>query len=323
MMENLSPPIRDFEGLSITVVGDLILDQFLWGDVERISPEAPVPVVQISRESYRLGGAANVALNLASLGARPLLSGVVGDDSWGRVFLKAMEDEGLETDGIVVQPELTTTVKTRIIAHRQQVCRADREARGALSSESRRKVSDKTRAFLEASRGLILSDYAKGVLDESTCQQLIGRAGEAGVVSAADPKPEQFHFYRGASLVTPNLKEAETAAGRVAAGRQELEELGRQLQSAFQLENLLITRGAEGMSLFEGPKIVHLPTVARDVFDVTGAGDTVIAVIVLAAAAAVPLSEAADLANHAAGVVVGKVGTATVTPEELEASLES
>lgn len=318
---NLSRWISELEGRKIAVIGDLILDEFIWGSVRRISPEAPVPVVEVDRESTRLGGAANVAVNLVSLGAEPLLVGILGNDSASNSFCENLESHKISRDGLVFDPSRLTTVKSRIIAHQQQVCRTDREDRSPISSAVRTEVAEQAGRAISESDAVILSDYSKGILAEGTARMLIERARSSGRFLAVDPKLRDFAAYRGATVITPNKKETEAASGIPLESFSDLRRAARRLLETAESKALLVTLGEAGMALFEGDQVFEIETAAREVFDVTGAGDTVIAVFTLAAAAGAPLYEAALLANHAAGVVVGKVGTAAVYPEDLKRSL--
>ncbi|HSR67861.1 MAG TPA: D-glycero-beta-D-manno-heptose-7-phosphate kinase [Acidobacteriota bacterium] len=313
---------RRFQGCRILVAGDIILDRFVWGSVERISPEAPVPVIEVKRESVHLGGAANVACNLAALGARPRLVGLVGDDSPAKQLRRELQAQNIDDGGLLVDDQRRTTTKTRIIAGHQQVCRADREdrlpARGSLLAD----LTATCRKYLDECQAVVLSDYAKGALVPELVRLLIEQAGEEGRYLAVDPKSSDFSIYRGASIITPNQKEAEAAAGMPILDEDSLLRAGDRLRQEAGLGALLITRGEEGMTYLDARSQVHIPTVAREVYDVTGAGDTVIAVFALAIACDAHPVQAAQLANHAAGIVVGKLGTAQVSPDELLESLK-
>jgi len=300
----------------------MILDRFIWGRVDRISPEAPVPVIDITRETVHLGGAANVANNLVALGARPIPLGVIGADEAGQELKREFERLGIETDGVVVQESRVTTVKTRIIAHNQQVCRADKESRLPVAGETLRVLIDKASEVLPRSAAVILSDYMKGLLVTPLIDYLVENCRKRDLFLAVDPKADDFCIYRGASIITPNKREAERASGLIISDDESLVRAGNRLLEQTGTEHVLITRGEEGMTLIGRGDYVHLSTLAREVFDVTGAGDTVIATLTLAVAAGATVREAAYLANHAAGIVVGKVGTAAATAEELRASLE-
>ena len=320
-MNKLIEIVERFEGCQVAVIGDLILDEFIWGTVDRISPEAPVPVVRVTRESECLGGAANVAQNLKALGAEPVLIGVIGEDEAGERFIRCMRDLGLSEECMIRDSDRRTTIKTRIIAHHQQVCRADRETGAPLTSSKRSRLIESASEVFRRSRSVVLSDYAKGVLTDGIGAELIARARNNERFVAVDPKVSDFRVYQSASIITPNKKETEHAAGIPVTSEEDLLRAGRSILEEAGVENLLVTRGEEGMTLFEGEEVSHIPTVAREVFDVTGAGDTVIGTFSLAIAAGATIREAALLANHAAGIVVGKLGTATASKAELLASL--
>jgi len=318
--QGLPQLLSKFGDQPVVVTGDLMLDQFIWGEVDRISPEAPVPVVKISRESFHLGGAANVASNLSTLGARPLLIGITGRDEAGEKLLEQLKSQGLSTEGVIQVDGRATTVKTRIIAGHQQVCRTDRESSDAVTEAHLEQIRASFREALSCSTGVILSDYAKGVLPVSIVPEFIQAGREAGAFVAVDPKGRDFSIYENASLITPNKREAEEASGVEIENDTSFVEAGRKLIETSRVGYLLITRGEEGMTLFEGQEHTHIPTVAQEVFDVTGAGDTVIASLTLSVVAGASVREAAIVANHAAGVVVGKLGTATATVDEILSS---
>ncbi len=305
-------------GAVVGVVGDVMLDRFVWGRVTRISPEAPVPVVTIEREDYHLGGAANVARNLASLGASPLLLGIVGEDEAGASLRRALGERGLSAEAVLSDLSRRTTVKTRIIAHSQQVVRADWESTEDIAGE----VETRTLALLEEvvrrSKVLVLSDYSKGALTPKVIARAIAASKARGVPILVDPKVHRYRLYRGVTLVTPNVNEAARFTGIEVRSEEDLERAAARILEDLDCEAVLITLGELGMSLYErGREPLHIATAAREVFDVTGAGDTVIATAALALAGDESLSRAAELSNRAAGIVVGKLGTATVTPEEL------
>ena len=313
--------VEQFADQPILVVGDLMLDRFVWGRVERISPEAPVPVVEVVKETVHLGGAANVAYNLAVLKARPLLVGVVGSDEAGDRLVEELHRQEISSEGIVRDKGRSTTIKTRIIAHNQQVCRTDREDKTPLSQGTVDQMRSAYQTLLEQVQGMILSDYAKGALSAALVVDLIQEARQAKKFLAVDPKSGDFSVYRGASIVTPNKKEAVRASGVEIVDEASFIQAGEKLLEVIASDYLLITRGEEGMTLFEGKEHSHIPTVAREVFDVSGAGDTVIASLTLAVAAGASIRDAAILANHAAGVAVGKLGTAAATGEEILSSI--
>jgi len=313
-----------FRDRRIAVLGDLMLDRYLWGRVERISPEAPVPVVEIERESFTLGGAGNVGANLAALGARPVLLGVLGEDDAAQRILVALAERGVDAAGVVRDPSRPTTLKTRLVAHAQQVVRFDFESRAELSGAALAALLDRIAAVLPRCEGLIVSDYGKGVVIPATLEASLRVARERGFEVSVDPKESHIDAYRGVSLLTPNQHEAGYVQGTRVRDEKSLMEVGWGLQRRLDARAVLVTRGPEGMSLFErGGAYTHLPTMAREVFDVTGAGDTVVSVAALALAAGAEFPEACHLANHAAGVVIREVGTACCSPRQLLESLEA
>ncbi len=321
-LDSLQGIVDRFAGRRLLVLGDAMLDHYIWGRCERISPEAPVPVVDVQRESTSLGGAGNVAANLASLGAEPVLVGVLGDDEHGRQMLDAFAERGVNTRGLVRDASRPTTFKTRILAQNQQVVRADWESRAELEGPVLFAVLDMLARELPRCEALIVSDYGKGVITRVVLERAIGLARAQGIPTAVDPKESHIDAYQGVSLLTPNQNEAGWVMGRRITDEKSLMEVGWGLQQRLDAECALITRGAEGMSLFEkGGRYTHLPTVAREVYDVTGAGDTVVSVAALALAAGADYPEACYLANHAAGIVIREVGTASCSPAELKASL--
>jgi D-beta-D-heptose 7-phosphate kinase/D-beta-D-heptose 1-phosphate adenosyltransferase len=303
---------------SVLVLGDVMLDEYVWGEVRRISPEAPVPVVEARRRTYTPGGAANVAVNVAAFGGRVWLGSVIGRDQPGACLRQALLEHGVEVGGLIVSADRPTTTKTRIVAHNQQIARVDSEARHAVCNEIEDALMSWITTQMPNADACIISDYGKGLGSARLTQFLIRAAQQAGKPVIVDPKGTDYSKYRGATLVTPNVLEAERAANREVNGDDDLGPIAGQLRNVLDDSALLITRGAEGMSLFmNGDAPIHIPTVARQVFDVTGAGDTVIGTLALALAAGARMEMAVRLANIAAGIVVGKVGTAAVTPEEL------
>ena len=309
------------EGRRVLVVGDVMLDEFLWGRVARISPEAPVPVVEITSQTFRLGGAANVACNVRSLGGRAVVAGVVGRDPAGDRLRDALVLGGVE-DALADDDGRPTTHKTRIIAHHQQVVRADREETGEIGTAVEDALGDALRHSARGVAAIILSDYQKGVVTPRLMKKVLDAARREGVPLLVDPKVRHFALYRGAAVVTPNQMEAEQATGVRIRDTAGLHEAGRMILKTLRCRAVVITRGEHGLALFEQDrKPVEIATAAQQVFDVTGAGDTVIASLALALAAGATLPEAAMLANYAAGVVVGKIGTATVLPEEVLAAI--
>jgi len=320
MNKKLGEIISRFAGKTILVVGDVMLDEYIWGEVERISPEAPVPVMRVKNETWVPGGAANVSHNISSLGGRSVIAGVIGDDAPGRKLSALLRENGIDARGLMIDPDRPTVTKSRILAGHQQIVRIDREVTHDLSDSLRADILKSIGEMIDEIDGIILEDYAKGVINQELIRELIVLAESRKIFIVVDPNSYRQLSYRGASLISPNYKEAVEAAG---LGREvELEELGRTLIKKWGSRSVLITLGEEGMCLFEkGKKSFHIPTIAREVFDVSGAGDTVIGTVSLSLAAGAELEEAASLANSAAGVVVGKLGTATVTSEELRNAL--
>lgn len=311
---------------TVVVWGDVMLDEFVWGDVTRISPEAPVPVVDIRRESAHLGGAANVLANLRSLGVGATVVGVVGADRAGeRVRAELREAGALYTDeALIVDVSRPTTVKTRIIAHSQLVVRADRERRAHVDGLVEERVVAALRKLLRGAAALVVSDYDKGAVTPGALAEVLPAAEVAGVPVLVDPKIRNFNFYRPATLITPNHHEAMRLTNTEEDDDDGMTRAARAIREGLGCRSVLITRGERGMMLLEDAgEPVFVPTAAREVYDVTGAGDTVIATLAASLAAGASLVEAAMLANHAAGIVVGKVGTATTTAEELLASFQS
>ncbi|MDF1593518.1 MAG: D-glycero-beta-D-manno-heptose-7-phosphate kinase [Desulfobacterales bacterium] len=307
-----------FSGCNILVIGDLIIDEYIWGEVERISPEAPVQVVSVKSEGYTLGGAGNVVNNLRSLGAGVSVMGVIGSGSHGDLMLKKFADLGVDTGAVIREKDRPTTRKTRVIAASQQVLRIDHETRREISAQTFLKLTDDLEAGIAAADMVLISDYGKGVVTPALFSRIIEIARGLGKRTVADPKGIHFDKYNGVTLLTPNLKEAALAAGIEMITPATPIEAGERLLKTLKIENLLITCGKDGMVLFEkGEEPFQIRAEARQVFDVSGAGDTVLAVLGLALAAGASLRSAAGVANTAAGIVVGKVGTATVSPKEL------
>jgi len=308
--------VRKFKGRKVVVLGDIMLDKYLWGSVSRISPEAPVPVVEVKRDSLCLGGAGNVCRNLESLSAVPVLVGVVGKDAEGR-WIRRNAPDGR---GIIPDPRRPTTVKTRIIAHHQQVVRVDLEKKKAVPAEMEERLLDLVRK--EECGGIVLSDYSKGMLTAGLVGGVLAHAEANGIMVFVDPKVENIDLFSPVTLITPNHVEAEKIVGHECRTNAQVERAGKEILSLVRSRYLILKRGEQGLSVFEaGRKPVHIPTIAQEVFDVTGAGDTVIAAAALALMAGATILEAACLSNAAAGIVVGKIGTAAVTPEELIAAL--
>jgi len=310
--------VHGFRNRRVLVLGDLMLDKYIWGNVSRISPEAPVPVVEVRKSTSALGGAGNVAHNLQGLMAAPLLVGVVGDDEEGRWIKKNVPDGR----GIFLDADRPTTVKTRIIAHHQQVVRVDQEKKQAVSPD----IEERIVRFIRKEKyaGIIVSDYNKGIVTKSIMPRVLAHAAEARIPVFVDPKVENFSLYSPVTFISPNHHEAERVVRHACGTEAEVEQAGREILDMISCRYLILKRGEQGMSIFErGKKPAHIPTIAREVFDVTGAGDTVIAAAALALLGGLSIKEAAVMANAAAGVVVGKIGTATCAPEELLAAIEN
>ncbi len=311
--------LGQLSGRNIVVLGDVMLDEFIWGDVSRISPEAPVPVVDIKRESTHLGGAANVLANLLALGANACVIGVIGHDFAGeRIRSSVREKSALQTDALLIADDSRpTTIKTRIIAHNQMVVRADREHRGAVNGETEARIIAAVKSALENAHALIVSDYDKGVITPRILAEVLPSAyGRMPVL--IDPKLRNFDAYRPATLVTPNHYEALQVTNLEEDSDRALQTAAKTIRARLGCDAVLITRGERGMMLVEGNRDpVFVATAAREVYDVTGAGDTVVATLAAALAAGASMTEAAVLANQAAGIVVGKLGTATASAQEI------
>ena len=308
--------IRGFKDRNILVIGDIILDHYIWGRVSRISPEAPVPVVEVTREEFLLGGAANVAHNIVSLGGRASVIGINGQDIAGEALMNILIQRGVNVDGIFTENR-PTTVKTRVIAHNQQVVRFDREDRKYVDGKILKGVLGHINSVLLSYDAVILSDYQKGMISSELIRNIVKKAKPGDMFIAVDPKVGHFDFYKGVSLITPNVMEASNGANIEIRDDRTLLRAGKGLLKKLFCKAVLITRGEQGMSLFEKNRVTHIPTVARKVYDVTGAGDTVISAFTLARASGAAMEDAAVIANHAAGIVVAEVGTAVATPEQL------
>jgi D-beta-D-heptose 7-phosphate kinase/D-beta-D-heptose 1-phosphate adenosyltransferase len=305
------------------IVGDLMLDEHIWSKVNRISPEAPVVVADVSRISHVPGGCGNVAANITALGGYPILVGIVGRDSSGDKLQRALRNLGIDTRHLITTSERPTTLKSRIIAGSQQVVRVDREEKDQVSDKLSRHILSVASQLIKKADAVIISDYGKGVLSSQNCQQIIRLAKRARKPVLVDPKGNDYSKYRGITIMTPNRLEAETATGIKIVDPDSLEKAGQKLMREQKLTSLMITRGREGLSLFEkGKKRFDIPAVPREVFDITGAGDTVIATLALGIAAGAALHDAALLSNYAASVKVGKIATQPVFRMELEEALE-
>lgn len=308
-----------FHGQKILVIGDVMLDSAVWGKVERISPEAPVPVVQVQRETFTAGGAANVANNITALGGQACLVGLVGADRNAEIFQQVLKNKKIKTDYLVADPRRPTIRKNRIMAIPQhQLLRIDEEEIKPVGEALEKKVLSRLPAILAGAKVVIISDYAKGMISLKVAQQVIQLARRQNIPVVVDPKPSHKDYYRGATVIKPNKKEALEMSGAdnvLEAGRQLREELG---------SNIVLTRGEDGVTIFEGKRQpATIRTKAREIFDVSGAGDTVVATLALGLGSGAKLREAAEIANYAAGVVVGKVGTATLDIKELKQAIKS
>lgn len=316
--------ISKFTRSGVLVVGDVMVDHFIWGKVSRISPEAPVPVVDVQKDSVMLGGCANVLNTIYAMGGRVFVAGVVGADDIGKGLLRQLRERDIDTGGIIVERGRPTTLKTRVVAHGQQVVRFDSESRKPIPPMSRTKILAYVRSLRDKIGAVVISDYSKGVVSRELIDGIKNIVRGSSIFLCVDPKQSDFSVYSGVHVITPNHHEAARAAGMEMVNGDDLLKLGEELLTKFDFQSLLITRGEEGMSLFERKRKIdhtHFSAQAKEVYDVTGAGDTVIGVLALALAAQANLREATSLANHAAGIVVGKVGTSTVSQQELIGAL--
>ena len=310
--------LQRFPQASLLVIGDLILDHYVMGRVSRISPEAPVPVVHVESETLRLGGAANVFNNILALGGKADLCGVIGADESGRLLLKELGKSRSGRGGVIIDHDRPTTRKSRVIAHNQQIVRYDMEGRQELKGTLQKRLLRYVESRIRELSCIVVSDYAKGVVSAALMTELTRLAALRKIPIIVDPKVEHFGYYKGVTVITPNHLEATQAAGLHGDDDQIINQAGAVIRQRLGCQSVLITRGEKGMSLYEGEGTSwHLPTQARQVYDVTGAGDTVIGTLALALATGASMREAATLANHAAGIVVGMVGTATVSPKQL------
>ncbi len=322
--ERLLNLIAKFKKAKPLVIGDIILDHYIWGRAERLSPEAPVPVVWANRENYLLGGAGNVAYNLSSLGAKASLAGVIGKDFYGSQLLTLLRKEKIKSESVFVSKDRPTTLKSRVIAQHQQVVRIDWESPEEISLNVSRKIINFVKKNIDNFSSIIIEDYAKGVINPYLLGEIVSLAKKKKKIITVDPKEEHFDYYQEVTALTPNLKEAQYGANFKVKKKEDLNLLGNILREKLNPEALLITLGEEGMRIFlrEGG-VFHFPTYALEVFDVSGAGDTVIAVFTLALSVGASFLEAGFLANLSAGIVVGKLGVAGVFASELIQRLNS
>ncbi|MBN1895014.1 D-glycero-beta-D-manno-heptose-7-phosphate kinase [bacterium] len=313
---------KAFESKKIAVIGDLMLDKYIWGRVSRISPEAPVPVVDVVSETMRFGGAANVALNVQTLGARVIPIGVVGEDEAGRTLMQLFRDRGFPVDGVIGNAQRPTTVKTRIIAESQHVVRIDWEVKEGIPARIQKSLVRFVEDILADVDAVILEDYNKGLLVPGLIREIIDIANRSGRMTLVDPKFDHFFAFRNVTLFKPNRKEAADRLGYSLDSPEALARAGAQLLEKLDAGAVMITLGEDGMILFpRGEEPVHVPTRAMRVHDVSGAGDTVIATMAVAMTAGASLKEAATLANHAAGIVCGEVGIVPIDQARLQESM--
>ncbi len=314
----LASLLSAFRGKRIAVIGDLMIDRYYWGTVRRVSPEAPVPVVEVESESVRFGGAANVANNIQSLGGIPMLVGLVGNDHPGQMFQEMLKEQNLDTGGIVVDASRPTTIKTRVIAQGQHVVRIDNESRIPCPEHLLHRLVDSVRYHIHAIDAIIIEDYNKGAVPKEVIGEIMAVATKYGKIVTVDPKFDNFLEYRNVSVFKPNRREVEAVLGGKLKTVEDIERAGKKLLELLGAQNVLLTRSEEGMSLFEANgQIMHIPTMAENVQDVSGAGDTVIATLTMALSSGLAVGEACILANCAGGVVVGSVGIVPIRPDEL------
>ena len=309
---------KGFDGKRIAVIGDMMLDGYFWGDVKRISPEAPVPVLEVEDEFFRFGGAANVALNIFTLGGIPLPVGVIGHDSYGSIFSSLIKEKNIEDAGIIIDNERPTTTKTRVIANSQHVVRIDKESKAYISNKIESKISFYIESVINKLDGIILQDYNKGILTPSLISKIISLANKKNILITVDPKFDNFFEYKNVTVFKPNRKETETVLGIRIKSDKDISSAGRNLLQKLNSEYVLLTLGEAGIAVFEkGDKERRMPTKARRVADVSGAGDTVISTLTIGLAAGANIYEACFLANYAAGVVCEEVGIVPIEKEKL------
>jgi rfaE bifunctional protein kinase chain/domain len=322
----LTEAIDRFSEARIVVLGDIIMDEFIWGDVSRISPEAPVPVLDVERETRLLGGAANVVRNMGALGADAILCGIVGDDAMGAEIVSELKRMGLRSDGVAVENGRPTSIKTRVVARNQQIVRYDRESTAQIRTASVQKMLDFATATFPHIDAVVISDYGKGLISVPLMKGLKSLKRKMPIkphmIVTVDPKTGNFEHYTGVDVITPNHHEAGQFCGFKIVDEVTLKKAGRKMLDALNCRSVLITQGKDGMTLFERDgEITHIPTVAKKVFDVTGAGDTVISAISLGLAVGMDLKAAAYVANIAAGIVVGEVGTSAAKADAVKTAI--
>jgi D-glycero-beta-D-manno-heptose-7-phosphate kinase len=317
-MKKLLKIASRFKDARLLVIGDLILDEFIWGEVSRISPEAPVPVVKVSSQSFMPGGASNVANNIRALEGKVYIAGVIGDDLYGSILREQLRERRIPTDGLVIDKTRPTSLKTRIIAHSQQVVRIDKETNSNIEGKELKKILDYTAGKIKDVDAIIIEDYGKGAITRKLLDNVLKLAKKNKKIINIDPKEDHFSVYKEATVITPNKSELEAATHIKIKNNQDLKKAAGKLLNKLKIKGVLVTLGEGGMCLFESNnKVTHIPTVAQEVYDVSGAGDTVIAAATLSLACGANLIEAAHISNYAAGVVVGKVGVTVCTQNEL------
>ncbi|MAH02045.1 D-glycero-beta-D-manno-heptose-7-phosphate kinase [Candidatus Woesearchaeota archaeon] len=324
-MNNLLKVVEQFKNKKILILGDVMLDKYIWGDVSRISPEAPVQIVNVTGESYVPGGAANVANNIAALSAKSFIVGVVGNDNTKKELIKELEKRNVDVNGLIVDENKRTIRKVRVFGRNQQLLRFDYEKKGYVDANTENSIFDFVSKKLDEIDAIIISDYAKGTITKNLMEKLTSLCKEKNKIIVVDPKPKHKDFYKNATLITPNHKEAHEMTGLAEEDSSDvdIEKMGKRLLGELN-STILITKGEKGMSLFEkDKKITSIPTFAKEVYDIVGAGDTSAATLTLALASGASFEEAAVIANHAAGITVGKIGTSTVSIEELRKSIEN
>jgi len=310
---------KDFEGKKIAVIGDMMLDSYFWGDVKRISPEAPVPVVEIDDEFFRFGGAANVALNIRSLGGVPFPLGVIGNDNDGRIFSSLIEEQEIDSTGLLIDKTRPTTAKARVIAGKQHIVRIDKESKRNINKKTEDKLLESFKSELSSIDAVILQDYNKGVLTPRLIDEIITIANKNKITITVDPKFDNFFNYKNVSVFKPNRKETEDALGIRLDNDEQIIKAGHKLLSKLNSQFVLLTLGEKGIALFEKgkQKEIRIPTKARKVSDVSGAGDTVISTLTIALASGAKIDEAAYLANYAGGLVCEEVGIVPIVKDKL------
>lgn len=322
--DELEKSVDRFSDTRLLVLGDIIMDEYIWGDVSRISPEAPVPVVEVRQKTKMLGGAANVVNNIVALGGQCVLCGTVGRDRTGKMITQRVRELGCSTEGILTTSDRPTSIKTRIVAHNQQVVRFDIESNKEIRPRTVGKLLDFISGIRNEIDGVVVADYGKGVISGPLMTGLRDLLWDSDIVVAVDPKTGNFEYYEGVDILTPNHHEAGAFCRMEIRDEQTLVQAGEKMLEELNCRSVLITQGKDGMTLFKSEgEMIHIPTVARKVFDVTGAGDTVISALTLGLASGMDAKSAAIISNIAAGIVVGEVGTSTVGAEELKKAVRS